>query len=215
MSRITVIGGTGYAGSHIVREAASRGHAVTSLSQNPPAGARVENVAYAFGSVLDEDFRARAIADTDVIISALSPRGTLTGNMVNVQRDLAARAGAANVRILVVGGFSLLSREIGGPRIIDLEELPEAFAAEAHELNAVLDALIDTPDHVAWVFMSPGMYFGSGMPGEDLGAYRIGADVAFYDAHGVSAISGPDYARAVLDEAESATHRREHISVAY
>ena len=33
MSRITVIGGTGYAGSAIVAEAASRGHEVTALSR--------------------------------------------------------------------------------------------------------------------------------------------------------------------------------------
>ena len=36
MSRITVIGGTGYAGSAIVAEAAARGHQVTALSRSLP-----------------------------------------------------------------------------------------------------------------------------------------------------------------------------------
>ena len=36
MARITVIGGTGYAGSAIVAEAAARGHHVTALSRSLP-----------------------------------------------------------------------------------------------------------------------------------------------------------------------------------
>ena len=45
MSRIAVIGGTGYAGSAIVREAASRGHEVVSFSRSVPAEeARVDGV---------------------------------------------------------------------------------------------------------------------------------------------------------------------------
>lgn len=36
MSRITVIGGTGYAGSAIVAEAAARGHEVAVLSRSAP-----------------------------------------------------------------------------------------------------------------------------------------------------------------------------------
>ena len=216
MTRITVIGGTGYAGAAIVREAASRGLAVTSFSQNPPAAdAHVGEVDYQFGSMLDETQRARALEDADILVTALSPRGALRGKMVEVERDLAIRAGRAGTRLLAVGGFSLLSREPGGPRIVETDELPEAFAEEALELNAVLDALIATPEAVKWVFLSPGQYFGAHMPGNSLGRYRVGADVAFYDDEGISTISGADYARAVVDEALNPKHRRQHISVAY
>ncbi len=42
MSKIAIIGGTGYAGGHIATEAIGRGHAVISVSRtapsNPPAG---------------------------------------------------------------------------------------------------------------------------------------------------------------------------------
>ena len=48
MSRITVIGGTGYAGSAIVAEAAARGHQVTALSRSLP-GAPIPNVTYVQG----------------------------------------------------------------------------------------------------------------------------------------------------------------------
>jgi uncharacterized protein YbjT (DUF2867 family) len=56
MSTITVVGGTGYAGSAIVREAAKRGHDVVSFSRNVPAEeARVEGVRYETGSMLDAE----------------------------------------------------------------------------------------------------------------------------------------------------------------
>lgn len=45
MTRITVLGGTGYAGAHIVRIAAERGHEVVSFSRSEPASdARVSGV---------------------------------------------------------------------------------------------------------------------------------------------------------------------------
>ena len=58
MTRITVFGGTGYAGSAIVAEAARRGHEVTSVSRSVPEQ-QVEGVRYETGSVLDADVRAR------------------------------------------------------------------------------------------------------------------------------------------------------------
>jgi nucleoside-diphosphate-sugar epimerase len=36
MTNVTIFGGTGYAGSHIAREAVKRGHAVVSYSRKPP-----------------------------------------------------------------------------------------------------------------------------------------------------------------------------------
>jgi len=54
MSRIVVIGGTGYAGTHIAREAVSRGHEVTVISRSTP-DAPIDGVRYVQGSVLDLD----------------------------------------------------------------------------------------------------------------------------------------------------------------
>jgi uncharacterized protein len=44
VSRITVIGGTGYAGSAIVAEAAARGHQVTALSRSLPGAPGSERI---------------------------------------------------------------------------------------------------------------------------------------------------------------------------
>ncbi|MFE1643989.1 NAD(P)-dependent oxidoreductase [Microbacterium sp. P01] len=216
MTRITVIGGTGYAGSNIVREAASRGHEVVSYSRNEPdAATRVNAVAYETGSMLDADVRDRAVAGAEVVVSALSPRGELDGRLVEVDRELAALAEQRGVRIAVVGGFSSLRLEEGGPRMADGDDIPPQFADEAKQMNTILTELLEAPASVDWVFFSPAQQFGAYVPGEALGRYRTGGDVVFTDDEGVSAISGADFARAVVDEIERPAHRREHMSVAY
>ena len=52
MSRIAVIGGTGYAGSHILAEAVRRGHTALSVARTA-ASDRQEGVTYIEGSLLD------------------------------------------------------------------------------------------------------------------------------------------------------------------
>ena len=69
MTRITVLGGTGFGGDAVVREAARRGHAVRSYSRRPP-GDPVEGVAYVTGSLLDPDLLAQAVQDTDVVFES-------------------------------------------------------------------------------------------------------------------------------------------------
>ena len=216
MVRITVVGGTGYAGRAIVAEAATRGHSVVSFSRNlPDADVRIPGVNYETGSVLDSATREHAMENTDVVVSALSPRGELVGRIVEVDRDLAELAGQRGVRIGVVGGFSSLRLEEGGPRMAEGDDIPPAFIGEAKQMNTVLSGLIDSDDSVDWFFVSPAQQFGSYAPGEALGHYRVGGDVAFYDEAGVSAISGADFARAIVDEIENSVHHRVQISVAY
>lgn len=76
MTRITVLGGTGYAGGHIVREAAARGHEVTSVSRTLPED-RVEGVTYRAGEsfISGEDF---AIAFLDEIENPAHRRARFT-----------------------------------------------------------------------------------------------------------------------------------------
>lgn len=214
MARITVIGGTGYAGSAVVREAASRGHDVVSYSRTAPQ-VGVEGVTYETASMLDPEVRRRAVAATDVVVSALSPRGELDGQLIEVDRALAGLAGESGIRIVVVGGFSSLRSTAGGPRFADGDDLPPEFASEARQMNTILGELLQTPDTVDWTFVSPALEFGAHVPGEALGRYRIGGDVALFDDAGVSAVSGADFALAIVDEIEQPAHRREHIGVAY
>jgi putative NADH-flavin reductase len=216
MSTITVVGGTGYAGSAIVREAAKRGHDVVSFSRNVPAEeARVDGVRYETGSMLDAEARLRAVTGSDVVVSSLSPRGELDGRIVEADLALADLAAEHGVRLGVVGGYSSLRLEEGGPRMAETDQLPPEFASEAKQMNEVLVRLGDAPEALDWFFVSPAMNFGAYAPGESRGEYRTGGDLAFADAEGVSAVGGADFALAIVDEIETPKHRRAHFSVAY
>src|SRR5580692_11644339 len=98
MSCVTVIGGTGYAGSAIAREAAARGHEVTAFSRSLPAD-KVEGVDYVEGDATDEAALASVISGADVVVAALAPRGPLAGPFRDVNRTIARLAEAENARL--------------------------------------------------------------------------------------------------------------------
>jgi putative NADH-flavin reductase len=160
MSRITVIGGTGYAGSAIVAEAAARGHEVTALSRSLP-DTPISNVTYVQGDATDEATLSAPIEGADVVVGALAPRGPLAGNFRDVYRTIARLADAAGVSLFVVGGYSSLRPAPGADRFVtDLSHIP----AELHdEIRAgaalIIDDLPATPATLDWVFVSPALRF--------------------------------------------------------
>jgi putative NADH-flavin reductase len=212
MATVVVVGGTGYTGGNIVKEAAARGHAVISVSRSEPAE-RVPGVRYEHGSA--EDVAQRVVPGADVVVAALSPRGDMAGRLVHVYAGLARLAAQAGARYLQVGGFSSLRPEPGSARFV-AGEIPEEYRAEALEGEATRVMLLqEAPADLDWVFISPAGAYGSFAPGERTGEYRVGDDVALFDAEGASAISGADFAIAVVDEIDKPSRHREHIGVAY
>lgn len=227
MSTITVLGGTGYAGSHIVAAAASRGHDVVSVSRSADTIQGDTAVTYRAVDVTDADALTAVLAGADVVISALSPRGALAGNLRETDRIVGDLAAAAGTRLIVVGGFSSLRPAPDAPRIID-GGLPkggdapfegadlDALLAEASEMNSILCDLLARTDDLNWTFASPGLEFGAHVPGEKTGKYRIDTTgVILADINGRSAIGGADFADALLDVVDKDLHHRTHIAVGY
>lgn len=212
--RITVIGGTGYAGSAIAREAARRGHSVTVVSRSTSVGP-LSGVRYIASPATGPEALA-AVNEADTVVGALSPRAETSGTLPTVYGQLASQASVAGTRFLVVGGFSCLRPTFGAPRIIENPEgFPPEILPEARENLDVLNELLADTTGVDWLFVCPGLEFSALTPGDDLGHYRVGDDVVLHDEHGKSAISGIDFARAVLDEIEAPTRHRAQIHFAY
>lgn len=216
MARITVLGGTGYAGSHIVRTAAGRGHQVISYSRRLP-DSTVEGVEYRTGDVLDEAVLAAAVQDADVVVSALSPRQELAGPGVlrGVETRIAELARTQGVRFGVVGGAGSLLAAEGGPRLADTDSFPAEFKPEADEMDGTLQDLRASDPALDWFFVSPAGGFGPWAAGEATGTYRIGGDVLLVDDEGQSFISAPDFADAFVNEIEQPRHLRSRFTVAY
>ena len=214
MSRITILGGTGYTGSNIARAAVARGHDVTSFSRNAPAEP-IDGVTYLTGS-LDEQLEQLVGGGAEVVVGALAPRGELENELRAVYRRVAELGAAHTVRVGYVGGFSALRLEPGAVRTAYTDGVPPQFAAEARVLAEVIDDLVDdAPQGLDWFYASPAATYGSYAPGEEKGTYRTGGDVAIFDAQGESAVSGVDFARAIVDEIETSAHSGQQFGVAY
>ncbi|WP_298743117.1 NAD(P)-dependent oxidoreductase [uncultured Microbacterium sp.] len=212
MALIAVLGGTGYAGRHIVAEAAQRGHTVVSIARSVP-GERVPGASYIEGTLLDVPGLVAQLPGVDVVISAVSPRGEMAG-LVRPNLEALAAALPDSVRIGVIGGAGGSLVAPGGPRVID-SGFPEEFKDEAFELIGVLEDLQAQQSDRDWFFVHPAGGFGAFAPGERTGHYRTGGDVLVTDAEGVSYISGEDLAVAVVDEIENPQHTRQRFTVGY
>lgn len=215
MSRITVIGATGYAGAAIVAEAAARGHDVTALSRSRPTE-KIPGVRYVQGDAADETALSSVIDGAQVVVGALSPRGPLADSYRDVYRAIARLTDAEGAALYVVGGFSSLRPAPGAPRFV--EDLSHAPADLHHELRTVAALVVDdlpaTPQTLDWVFVSPAAAFGSFAPGDRRGTYRVGGEVAVAPQDG-GAISGADYALGFVDLIEARDRHRAHVNLAY
>lgn len=216
MARITVLGGTGYAGSNLVAVAAQRGHEVVSYSRGLPE-ALISGVDYRTGDVTDPATLAAAVDGADVVVSALSPRGALEGEGVlrGVEGRLADAAASAGVRLGVIGGAGSLLVAPGGPKLVDTPAFPDEVKPEAREMGAVLEDLRASDSALDWFYVSPAGGFGAWAAGEATGVYRLGDDILLVDDAGESNISGADLAAAIVDEIEKPAHRRARFTVAY
>jgi uncharacterized protein len=213
MARISVFGGTGYAGSNIAREAVRRGHQVTSISRNLPEE-RVEGVTYLQGSLLDAADRATALDGADAVVVAAAPRGDMADTLRGGIAGLAAEAAAAGVRLGAIGGAGALQVAEGGPRLFDGPDFPADYKPESLTMLAVLEDLQAT-DGLDWFYVRPPAMFGAFNPGEARGTYRVGGEVLLSDENGVSDIGGVDFAAAIVDEIETRAHQRVPFTVAY
>lgn len=213
MPRIAVIGGTGYAGSHIVAEAVSRKHTVVSVARSVPAE-RVEGATYIEGTLLDVPSLVTELEGVDVVVLAVPARGDMEGNVRTNVAELVAEL-PDSVRIGVIGGAGGSLIAPGGERLVDQPSFTEEYKPEALEAIGILEDLQSGPAARDWFYIHPAGGFGAWNPGERTGSYRDGGEVLVTDEDGESFISGADLAVAVLDEIEDPKHSRERFAVGY
>lgn len=202
--KVALIGASGFIGSRLLAELASRGHDVTAIVRNPEKVAASPGVTAVKGDVFDKDGLAKLLAGHDAVISAVHFSAS------DPQTLLAAVKQSGVKRYLVVGGAGSL--EVApGVKLVDTPEFPAAYLDEARKGGVFLD-LLKQEQALDWTFLSPSALI---QPGERTGKFRLGTDRLLVDAKGNSAISAEDYAVALVDELEKPAHSRRRFTVGY
>lgn len=214
MSKIGIVGVTGYVGGNIANEALRRGHEVIGVCRSA-TDAPAEGMELRPGSIEDRELLAKLFTDSAVVVVAVHGAVEDKPFLPNLISGLLALAGAHSCRLGVVGGAGSLRVAPDGPRLLDSPDFPAAFKAEASSQAQTLDALQAVATDADWFYVCPPIGFGPHAPGERRGHYRTGDDVFVYDGDGKSEISGEDFAIAFLDEIEHPAHRRRRFTVAY
>lgn len=203
--KVTIIGGTGYVGSHIAQEASARDLNVTAIARRvPEISPAPDPIRYITADVTDSTSLPPLITDADVVVMALSPRGQMLGKVFPAVQSVAASASENNARLIVIGGYSALRRHEGGPRIVDSATLPDWLEPEAREMTAIVTWLENSaPSGLEWLYVSPAEFFNAQSGAKPTGLYFVGDDVVRVKD---SIISVEDLALGVVDE----ILRREH-----
>lgn len=214
MAKIALIGATGFVGSQILKEAASRGHSVTALVRNVQKVEKLDNVTAVKSDILDTDALAKTLAGHDIVISAYNPGWAdpeIRTTHIKGSRSINEAAKKADVkRLIVVGGAGSL--EVApGVQLVDSPDFPAEWKQGALGARDALNEL-RAETALDWTFVSPAIHLE---PGERTGKYRLGGDQLVVDDKGESRISTADLAVAILDEAEQGKHIQKRFTAAY
>lgn len=213
MSKIAIIGASGYVGTALLNEAVKRGHQVSAFVRHPEKIAANANVTAVKADVLDTDGLAALLKGHDLVISAYNP-GWQEADIRNIHikgskciTEAVKKAGIK--RLIAVGGAGSL--EINGAQLVDSPEFPAEYKEGALGARQALNDL-KTENELDWSFVSPAILL---VPGEATGTFRLGTDSPVFDDNGESKITVGDLAVAILDEAEQGKHIRQRFTAAY
>jgi putative NADH-flavin reductase len=202
--KVALIGASGNAGSRLVAELTRRGHQVTAIARRPEKIAAGPNVVARQGDVFDKAGLVALIKGHDAVISAVHFTDSDPKLLIEAVRDSGVK------RYFVVGGAGSL--EVApGVKLIDTNQFPAAYKAEAAKGGEFLELLRTSAGDLDWTFLSPSAMVG---PGERTGRFRLGKDQLLINDKG-SSISWEDYAIAAVDELEKPAHIRERFTVGY
>lgn len=213
MSKIAIIGASGYVGTALLNEAVKRGHQVSAFVRHPEKIAANANVTAVKADVLDTDGLAALLKGHDLVISAYNP-GWQEADIRNIHikgsKSISEAVKKAGIkRLIAVGGAGSL--EINGQQLVDSPEFPAEYKEGALGARQALNDL-KAENTLDWSFVSPAILL---VPGEATGTFRLGKDSPVFDDKGESKITVGDLAVAILDEAEQGKHIRQRFTAAY
>ncbi|GGA06828.1 NAD(P)-dependent oxidoreductase [Dyella caseinilytica] len=213
--KLVLFGATGHIGHAILEEALARGYDVTAVVRDASRLKQQHDRLHVVVGTVEQPttWLAHAKHANAVIASISARRDGNSDTLPDAARTLldTLNEGTQPKRLLWVGGAGSL--EVApGVLVIDDPHFPEAWKAEAQSMVRALEVFRASKADVDWTFVSPPALIEDG---SRTGKYRVGGDQLLVDANGVSHISVPDYAAALLDQLDKKEAFKRRITVAY
>ncbi|WP_347260979.1 NAD(P)H-binding protein [Rudaea sp.] len=212
--KIALFGAGGHIGHGILNEAVARGHDVIAVVRDPDrANIRNPKVEVVVGDLGNPASYRAALEGVDAAIASLSGRRDSDAwRIPQYAATLLDVLPAAGVRRLIwVGGAGSLETA-PGVTVSSSPQFPKDWLPEANAQAEALRIFRHSKADIDWTHVSPPALL---VDGERSGKYRIGGNQLLVDANGVSRITVPDYAVAILDRVEKDDKPRQRITVAY
>lgn len=214
--KIAIIGATGFLGSLLVKEFASRGHEITAISRNPSEDVP-ENVATVKADIFDTEALANILKGHKVIVSAYNPGWTnpnIYDDFIAGSKSILEAVKQSGVkRYITIGGAGSLYIA-PDTQLVDTPEFPKEYYPGASSARDFLNILKEEKD-LDWAFFSPAIEMHQGIDTGRTGNYRLGLENPVFDDNNRSILSGEDLAVVLADEAEAPKHHQLRFTAAY
>lgn len=207
VTKVAIIGATGYVGSKITAEAVNRGFEVFAITRKGDAKSSKGNFHSVAADASNVEELKKAITGCDVVIHAGAPPKNLNLEeaikfQISMTNGIIEASNAAGVkRIIAVGGAGTL--KTNGQRNMDMPGFPASFEIPAKSTEKVLEIMMGEnkkKNRIQTTVICPSFDL---FEGERRGTYRTNLDETIFAADGTSRISTSDFAVALIDEIEN------------
>lgn len=214
--KIAIIGATGFVGSKITAELASRNHEITAISRNEKKS-DMQNVKYVAADIVNIQELAQILKGHDAVVSAYNSGWTNP----NIYDDFIAGSKAIQEavklsgvkRFITIGGAGSLF-VAPGLQAVDTPDFPKEYHAGASAARDYLNLLKEEKE-LDWAFFSPAFEMHQGITTGRTGNYRLGQDNPVFDENQRSILSAEDLAVVIADEVENPKHHQVRFTAAY
>jgi len=214
--KIAIIGATGFVGSTILKELASRNHEITAISKSTTNSDQA-NIVWKRVDVKNVEELSKTVAGNDLVISAFNA-GWTNPNLYNdfiagskaIQEGV-KRAGVKRLIVIGGGGSLFVAPNL---QVVDTPDFPKEYYIGATAARDYLN-FIKEEKELDWTFFSPALEMHPGITTGRTGKYRLGLDNPVMDDNGRSILSVEDLAVAIADEVEQPKHIQTRFTAAY
>lgn len=214
--KIAIIGATGFVGSTILNELASRNNELTAIARNPKEETN-PSIKWIKADANNTDELAKAIAGNDVVISAYNAGWTnpnIYTDFIEGSKAIQEAVKQSGVkRFIVIGGAGSLFL---APNLqaVDTPDFPKEIYPGASAARDYLN-MIKEEKELDWAFFSPAFEMHQGITIGRTGKYRLGLENPVLDENQRSILSVEDLAVVIADEVENPKHHQVRFTAAY